>query len=316
MTYHDFPDFYKHPFIQSIADNPRWSVSDKNKCPIDMIELIENNRINGANPYDNDYNPCISLPDLIDFLPDASNHAYFLDAIAEKWVVMDIEPTCPDEIKQKLLNTKYLYGEISMSGKGYHLIFPLPACAINYSVAMGKPAMKEEHGYYEILISHWVTFTRNMIAPASDTADPESFDVVFEELAKQQKEVKHKEFELSETDIEKIPYFEKIVEILIRQPFYKTESDYDHDLSKYEYSYLAFLYTKMQMLIKAAPLKSHTYTDSECAWLLYTLAKDRIPYREKHETYRQGLPWLLYLSKTIIETYEPAPEKRKKGESS
>lgn len=83
MTYHDFPDFYKHPFIQSIADNPRWSVSDKNKCPIDMIELIENNRINGANPYDNDYNPCISLPDLIDFLPDASNHAYFLDAIAE-----------------------------------------------------------------------------------------------------------------------------------------------------------------------------------------------------------------------------------------
>lgn len=296
QSYLDFPEFYSNPWIQSIADYHKWTVSDSNKMPIDMFCFEYQHRICGA--LFTDENSLTSLSHLCELIPNAKNNTYYLDALTDKIVVLDIEPTCPDDIKQQLLNMPYVYGETSMSGKGYHLIFPLPKCIDDYPIAKTKVVMKEEHGYYEILLNHYVTFTRNMLPESIGTED---FIQLFKQLATQQKESHRNEVDIQDIQPDDIPNQEKILELLYNQTYKKTPEDFHNDMSKYEYGYIGFLHYKLQCILNVSFIKdSHNYTDNEKAWLLYTIAIDKIPYRAKHDETRDGLPWLLYLSQEII----------------
>lgn len=299
-TYKDFPEFYENEFIRSIKDTEKWTVSDNEKMPIDMKTWIYEHRICGAFVGE-DYNPFMTLDDLCHHLPNAKNHAFLLDAISDKFVILDIEPTCPDAIKQELLKTPYIYGEISMSGKGYHLAFPLPDCIKNYPIAQNKIVMKEKHGYYEILMSHYVTFTRNMI-PLSENPDENGFIRLFEKMAAEQKESQKTEFDVSEEyPLDKIPFVNDILDILYKQKYRKTPEDFDDDHSKYEYGHIGFLHSKLKLLQNVSYIKeAHTYSDEEKAIILYTVAKEELPYRPKHDEFRDGLPWLLYLCREVI----------------
>lgn len=294
-TFHNFDDFYNHPFIKSITDNEKWTVSDKDKKPIDMFAYKYRQQITGALFTDN--KSLVSLPELCELIPNARNNAYFMDSIVDKFVVLDIEPICPDAIKQKLLKTKYVYGEISMSGKGYHLIYPLPNCFSKYPIAQKKIVMKEEHGYYEILLQHYVTFTRNMLPDATGRED---FEKIFEELASTQKETIRKDIDVQELKPNNIPLEKDILITLNHLDYNKTPIDFYNDMSKYEYGFMGFLYYKLKKQLALQDYKEHKYSDNEKAWLLYTVAKNKIPKRQKHDEYRNNLPWLLYLASEII----------------
>lgn len=299
-TYKDFPEFYNNPFVQSIKKAKKWTVSDNQKMPIDMHELIYKHRIYGASVV-GDYNPLMTLDELCYHLPNAKNHAFLLDAIADGFVVLDIEPTCPEPIRQKLLQTSYVYGEISMSGKGYHLVYPLPDCIKQYPAAQSKVVMKEQHGYYEILMSHYVTFTRNII-PLAESPDADRFEQLFEKMASEQTEQQKTEFDVSEEyPIEDIPFIDDILEILYKQEYKKTPEDFSGDMSKYEYGYIGFFHSKLNLLQNVSYIKAeHTYTNEEKTAILYAIAKEEIPYRPKHDEFRDGLPWLLYLCREIV----------------
>lgn len=294
-TFHNFDDFYNHPFIKSITDNEKWTVSDKDKKPIDMFAYKYRQQITGALFTDN--KSLVSLPELCELIPNARNNAYFMDSIVDKFVVLDIEPICPDAIKQKLLKTKYVYGEISMSGKGYHLIYPLPNCFSKYPIAQKKIVIKEEHGYYEILLQHYVTFTRNMLP---DATGGEDFEKIFEELASIQKETIRKDIDVQELKPNNIPLEKDILITLNHLDYNKTPIDFHNDMSKYEYGFMGFLYYKLKKQLALQDYKEHKYSDNEKAWLLYTVAKNKIPKRQKHNEYRNNLPWLLYLASEII----------------
>lgn len=294
-TFHNFDDFYNHPFIKSITDNEKWTVSDKDKKPIDMFAYKYRQQITGALFTDN--KSLVSLPELCELIPNARNNAYFMDSIVDKFVVLDIEPICPDTIKQKLLKTKYVYGEISMSGKGYHLIYPLPNCFSKYPIAQKKIVIKEEHGYYEILLQHYVTFTRNMLP---DATGGEDFEKIFEELASTQKETIRKNIDVQELKPNDIPLEKDILITLNHLDYNKTPIDFYNDMSKYEYGFMGFLYYKLKKQLALQDYKEHKYSDNEKAWLLYTVAKNKIPKRQKHDEYRNNLPWLLYLASEII----------------
>lgn len=294
--YTHFAPFYTNDFVKAIQHNERWTVSDKNKMPIDIWCLITEQRISGAQCTDG--NSLADLDTVIKTLPKAANNTYYLDSLIDNIVVLDIEPTCPDDIKDMLLKLPYLYGEISMSGKGYHLVFPLPDCFSEYPIAQNKTVMKEEHGYYEILLNHYITFTRNAIAPSTKEMD---FEAVFRRLASEQKEsIRKNEFTL-EIDSENIPFRDEIVQMLENQKYKKSLSDFFNDKSKFEYGYIGFLCFKLKQILSITYIKKrHDYNDSEKAWLLYEAAKDVIPYREKHEETRNKLPWLLYLTHEVL----------------
>lgn len=295
-TYLDFPDFYNHPFIKSIADNEKWTVSDNKKKPIDMYSFIYKKTIKGA-LYTDDKS-LVSLKTLCQVLPNATNNAYYMDALIDNFVVLDIEKQCPPEIKEKLLKTPYIYGEYSLSGKGYHLIFPIPKCFTKYPIAQKKIVMKESHGYYEILLQHYVTFTRNMLPPSVGT---ENFEELFEQMASEQKETHRTNIDVDELRPDKIPFEDDILYVLNHQDYKKKLNDFSNDISKYEYGFIGFLHYKLKRLLSVPKYKKeHEYTPNEKAWLLYQIAKDKIPYRPKHDESRDGLPWLLYLSREII----------------
>lgn len=298
-----FPEFYNNPLIQRIKNIPKWTISDKNKRPIDMRALKDYGEIRGAEH--TDQNSLMTLPELCDFMPTATNHAFYLDALTDGFVVLDVEPKCPEEIKRKMLSLPYLYGEVSMSGKGLHLIFLLPECIKDYPVAQKKVVFREENGYYEILLNHYVTFTRRAISPyfnISDKTNENSFINLFRKMASEQIDVHRDDICIDSMEPDAIPMQGFILDMLAHQHYRKTPGDFSNDMSKYEYAYIGFLYYNLKMLLKVDVIQkeSHCYTDQEKAWLLYYAAQDKVPYRAKHEERRYGLPWLLYLCQEVI----------------
>lgn len=302
------PDFNTHPFIQSIAGKQRWTVSDNTKRPLDMFMLIYRNKVVGAAYHDEA--SLESLPVVQQYIPNAPNYTFYMDALTDGFVMLDVEKTCPQDIKDQLLKLPYIYGEVSASGKGYHLIFPIPDCFSEYPIAQKKIVMKEEHGYYEILLNHYAMFTRRMIAPA-DPDTTESFDNLFRSMCKKQKEVVKGDADVNLTEPEPGPDYDKIVGLLNRQTYRKTPDDFSGDISRFEYGFIS---TRYQLLKKLLAVNSiapgYTYSDNEKAWILYNLAKDNLPHRAKHDEVRNNLPWLLYLAQDVIAKDIPKDKKR------
>ena len=296
-----FPEFYHNPLFQRIKDTPKWTISDKNKRPIDMRALKDRGEIRGAE-HTNE-NSLMTLPELCEFLPNAANHAFYLDALTDGFVVLDVEPKCPEEIKRKMLSLPYLYGEVSMSGKGLHLVFLLPECIKDYPIAQKKVVLKEANGFYEILLNHYVTFTRRAICPyynLPDQTNKNAFVELFQQMASQQVEVHRDDFHVDEIAPDSIPNQGYILNMLENKSYQKTPNDFANDMSKYEYAHIGYLYYNLKRVLNWKSLRDHDYTEQEKAWLLYYAAKNQIPYRAKHKERRYGLPWLLYLSQEVI----------------
>lgn len=297
MTWQDFPGFYSHPVIRELAMKPKWTVSDKNKMPIDMYELEYNQRIFGARAPEQP--SLVDLNRLCQVIPNAANHAFYLDSNQDGYCVLDIEPTCPVKLRDDLLRMAYLYGEFSLSGKGLHLIFKLPDCIKNYPAAMTKTVMKEEHGYYEVLLAHYVTFTRNQlpVQPGS-----QAFEPLFEALCAVQTDTTRNEVDISDLEPGDIPDFKILTEKLQTCKYRKTPDDFHGDLSRYEYGHISWLYYRLMALYDTALIQKngHEYDPNESAWILYETIMPRLEHRDKHDKYRDGLPWVLYLCREVI----------------
>lgn len=307
-TWEDFPSFYNNPFVQKIANMEKWTVSDNTKRPIDMHALIHEQKVWGM-AFDRGYNPLVDLKTLCNVIPTAANNAFYLDALSDNFVVLDIEPTCPEPIKQKFLELPYLYGETSMSGKGLHLVFDLPKDIIEkYPNAKTKIALKDGNGYYEILLYHMVTFTRNVLPPSAYTEDISVFENVFELLAMQAKETSIAQGQtIDDIDTSTIPEFEEIVDKLQKHKYKKTAYDFvdrrngkDYDHSAFEFGATGFYYRILNKILESDEFNDHEYTDNEKAIILYTVTTNMLPERAKHETIRNGMPWLLFIASQCI----------------
>lgn len=299
--------FYDNKHIIAIADNPRWTVSDKNKCPIDIVSYKATNAIHGA--LSTTPSSLMTLADVNQTIPNATNNTYYLKSTIDKIVVLDIEPKCPIELKKQLLELPYLYGEVSLSGKGYHLLFALPECIADYPDAKYKTVMREEHGYYEILMDHYITFSRNEITQDASFLENKSklsFDDIFKELASTQTTTTRKTINITnDIDPDSIPLFDDIMTTLLPLIYKKTIDDFHDDYSKFEYGVTGFYHHKLQILLKATKYATaHNYTDEEKSIILYEIIKTKIVFREKHTTMREQLPWLLYLAQNVISKYK------------
>lgn len=309
FTVKKYKKFYEHPVIQALAHKRRWSVSTNQKWPVDMVDLIYRHR--SGNWIDDegrkfkaaayrDERCLVSLPDTLSVIPHPTNHAYFLTALTDGVVILDIEPACPQEIKEHFLKMPYLYAEKSMSGKGYHLIFPYPEDIIEkYPDALNKKVLKSEDNTYEILLNHYITFTRNML-PEADESHTMSFRDLFENLAKEQKEIKRDDFLLDSQLKPEIPHEDKILSYLLAYNMKKKLSDYSGDYSKYEFAWASQLNRKLNVILKASPMRYQEYNKTQRAWLVYTGLQNKLEHRPKHDEYRNDLPWLLFLAQEAL----------------
>lgn len=310
----EFAAFYNNPVIQKIRNKKAWTMSmsiretDDGKAPVDLYELACRGRIVGAMRDNYESGAIETLDDSIDELVNAGiypkNHAFSLEANQDGIVILDVEPICPDELKEKFLNMNWLYGEVSMSGKGLHLVFPLPECINEYPEAVHKVAMKEGK-LYEVHMYHWVTFTRRTLNRQPGT---EPFEPLFRELCAKQKETVRKEVELSE-EMPEIPDADYLLKYL-REGRYRKKFPEGGDPSSWEYGFVCNYKNILEKLLRTTKILSngHTYTDNEKTWLIYTVVKELIPYRDKHDSMRGDVTYLFMTVRNAV-----AAEDKKKG---
>jgi hypothetical protein len=308
-----FPSFYTNTAVQLLAGHARWSVSGRlgddpekdAKAPIDMRALMTSGRIRGA--WEISDSCLVTLDELKTFLPNAANNAFYLQAQTDGLMVLDIEKTCPPEIAAPLLGmTEALYSELSMSGKGYHLLLPLPSNFWDYPLAVSKKVLREEHGYYEILLDHWVTFTRNEV-PAERYVDPEgvlpvapAWAELYASLAELAIETPSVELDISAEKPE-IPREEQILDLMTRQPPKRDLASFHGDYSRWEFSILGVLYNRLAaILVAVKDVVDHPYDEGDQAWLVYLAGQKIIPARDKHEEYRNGMPLLLNAAVSLV----------------
>lgn len=296
-----FPEFYSNPVIQELAHEPRWTVSDNTKTPIDMRELLDNEAIRGA--WSRDQNCLVALDELTTRLPNAANAAFYLQAQIDEYAVLDIEPSCPPHILKSLLAVESIYSELSMSGKGYHLLLPLPKNFEDFPIAKNKKVLRHHTGWFEILLEHWVTFTRNPL-PAEKAVlvgtDPHAWEKLYAMLAAVAKEAPTAEVDI-DIDKPEIPYEEKVLEMIVgRARIKKTITDFNGDYSRYEFSVMGSIYNAMGAITWAFEDENTHFTDTHKAWLVFLAAQKILDARNKHTEMRNGMPLLLNNSVSMI----------------
>lgn len=307
LTWRDFPDFYANQFVQDVKNDPRWTMSTPEKVPIDMDHLVFNHTVKGLYDFPKGMYALDTLLAECDRIKlNPPNHTYYLDVAVSGYMVLDVEPSCPDEMKAVFLRTDYVYGETSMSGKGYHLVYKCPADILDkYPAAAKKQAVKEEHGWYEFLLCHFVTFTRHMLPPAPATADVMPY---FEQCCAMQRDnTKIEDFDMDGERPNNVPHEKCIMNILATYKYKKTLADFNGDHSRYEFG-MASAYHRMlanvirtfNTTMKANDAPAHDYTAKEMAWMIYEMLVDRLEWREKHDTFRCGMPLLLYRAYCVI----------------
>lgn len=296
--------FFDQPQIAAIADDEVWTVSDKNKRPIDIKALKREGKIYGARQHNGE---CLmSLHELRQFLPNAANTTLALSVHAHDFLVLDIESTCPPQIARQFIETlPWTYAEVSMSGKGYHLILPVPDNFAEFPFAADKTKLQEENRHYEIIIDHLITFTRKPIPthPASpgDTSESRAAWMdLYASLAQHASERQEVVFDVSEIR-PRIPFRDQYLTMaaafIERHPYPRQPDYFSNDMSRWEFGYLSYIQLKIRdalyNLTPHADLTPQDYTNEMIAWMMYDLALTLIPHRPKHDELRGGLPYLL-----------------------
>lgn len=308
-----FPAFYENPAIQALSGAERWTISgklteeSKGKAPIDLRHLIDTaGRVRGA--WARDRQCLVTLSELTTCVPSAANAAFYLQSVTDGLMVLDIEPDCPPHIARNLLALPgAIYTETSMSGRGYHVVTALPANLHDHKAASAKKVLRESHGWYEILLDHWVTFTRRPIGDevldqASQvdlaSADFGSIEELYASLAKDVKATKAISTDVGSlgTQAPKIAGSAQIIDKMLAgvEGRLKSLDDFHGDRSRLEFSVLGTLHREMQKhLILIGFVKRTTYSPSDRSWLLYLAAQEVLPKRAKHNEQRNGRPFLL-----------------------
>lgn len=310
-----FNKFLNNPAIKQLSKIPKWSISDVNKRPISLYSLFNRGEIRGAmfnNPLDT-----MSIDDMIrnfcEKFPDAgmiANFAFYLDVMTDDFCVLDIEPSCPYATQKELLSLPYAYAETSMSGRGFHLIFPKPANFNDFPAATQKIVLKQNKGHYEILLNHWVTFTGLPLRRITNNAtqDQSAFEALYADLASQVKASVEPTIEINKENLNQelsdIPDADFLIETLTNEMNTPniSPSQYNNDMSRYEFAFIGIQCNQLNKLLKNSTIikNNHAYTPEEKSLILYAIATEQLPYRDKHDTKRNGLPWLLYEATQIV----------------
>lgn len=301
----DWDGFMRMPFVSERAGLSRWSISDKDKRPIDMVRLLSTGRVHGA--WSPDERCLVPLTTIADQIPNASCIAYHLDVEIDHMVCIDIEKTCPDELKRSLLDVRHEYAESSRSGTGVHLLVREPKNLHDFPDAAVKAKLQAKDRSFEILMCQYVTFTTRMLDIPDGT---QPIEPVYEGLAS----LAHPSVASSialEGRPDDIPREADLLHVLEHVSYGKEPSDYGNDMSRYEFGYMAKLAAKLLSLRKVYPFSRESYEDSTLVWVLYDSASDLLEHREKHATSRLGMPYLLYQSIRVLETVLSEPKDKK-----
>ena len=310
--------FFHNPLIQKIKDEKYWTVSDKMKRPLDANEL---NKGEFKLASFQDGNPLVSLTELQNNKNlIATNRAYWLHSKENHVIALDIEKTATPEFKKMLLKLPCDYAETSMSGLGIHMLIEIPNEAIDESskyLFNEISVLKTPNKDLEIVFNnHFITLTKQQITfirreetnknHTKQLARFLSFLVEMDEKNKEKRK-KAKELKASLTNTDELSDFGKLLIHRLKEiDFNKTPENYNNDLSSYEIGMAVFYAGQIEKIIKNIVKDKNTkylkndaknFTDEESILVVYNILSEKLDYREKHDEFRDGMPWLMYRAK-------------------
>ena len=310
-------NFRNNNLIKKMASEANWTFSTKEKMPVDMEVLLSKYYITGASFKDK--NPLVTL-DRIDAIPELVplNRAYYFHAKDNHIMIIDIEKTASEETKKFFMQIPANYGEVSMSGKGIHLLIelddkeiPEEARYIIESVSVLKLPSKDAEFIFN---DHYCTFTKNQIPVIQKDNNNKLHNEIIRDLLmnlvkldSKNKKIREERQKLTmhyEDNFDHTWLHETISDSVSEDKFGKTAEDYNYDESRWEMAYATFVLNKTMSLINkikrskksVAKKDVANLTDSDIIYIAYEVLKMNLPHREKHDEERRGMPWLLYLT--------------------
>lgn len=344
--------FMQNPLITHLSSDPYWTVSDDNKRPVNArilldTESVYNVKFDGEWPLvtlnELDANQNLQAVNRAYRLRARENRVIAIDVEpgapdSMKQEVLHFPAHYTELSKNGGVHLLILVPEDLITPENRYMFDDLSV----FKEPVPKPKSSDEKprdAYFEVLFNdHFVTFTKRMLTqkPCIDyTQNPDAKATLagFLDTIVQMDKQRKKERELAKQyrigmmknliDEEK----EKMIESFIAiKPFEKareqaegkTVSDFGDDYSRYEMSVantLAFHTIRAHRLAKDTVSfrdMANAFTEQDLAYAIYLLLKETVPYRDKHDEDRDGLPWLLFTSKRAYEYVKAQNAKRKK----
>lgn len=328
-------NFEDNDLIVKIRDEPYWTVSTKNKEPLDIFPLLLNGSIKFYNQYERD---CLTTLTQIeqDSRLKYTNRAYRLNIARNKIAMLDIESCASKQTRDMLIqNVPHSYSEYSMSGKGVHLLFVIPEVVYkkHEEILRNKIVIKgpnrddlpandpNNKPQYELLLAdHFITFTRNVIADdvlTNDYDDPEviaKIDTFVTNLidfskTKASYAKSNIDIDVTQTQIEQNEVVQYIVANLpidnLDWSFSVDLASVNNDLSRYEFNVARRLHIKIKENITSQlPFNDPFFhlampdviDEKDIICAVYVLLSRYLEPRAKHLEKRNQMPWLLYVA--------------------
>jgi hypothetical protein len=307
-----YRDFYENPAIVELGRDRAWTISDASKMPVSQRALLGEGLLRGASSYVPE--DMLTLDDLVSTWPDATNNALFLRDRG-RYAILDIEPTATEACRRIMLSTPWLYGEVSMSGKGLHLIVPYPEdLLIRYPNAR-KSTSKHESGTYELHLQHWVTFTRRTIE-RPDTWGTVSLEEALTPLLSQQRApiatpttssrlriIESSGKRPSEADcLDGLPeWWQRVVPAKFGN---HTPQGCGNDASRYDFKFALYIAHRLIDAVVSEHRDMPTFEEATdiCYRTLYWAILHQMKWREKVDSMRGGLTYLELTCQKAVES--------------
>lgn len=279
---------------EKLKQMPIWTLSTKDKFPVNFIETIKQNRIIGLTARNK--TQTVDYYTLCNYILDT---ALITMTIPEGYMIVDVESYASDELKNYCKTLNPIYAETSMSGKGMHLLFEYPKNYNKYPNAMNRSVIKSKDKTFEILFDHACIFTGNQI----HTTGEHTVDTLYASVAKHIAEVKDiiiNNFEpLTDAD-------RPVVEYLMNSGLYSKDifkrSDGTVDTSAFDFATVANWYNMIKIYYNIINTQLPSY--GKIMSILYYVATKKI-YRDKFEkivTADKSENYLTHLIKSVIKT--------------
>lgn len=314
--------FMQNPLIKEIAHEEQWTISDKNKKPVDAVHLLNTYEVRNARVLDDPY-PLVNLHRLNqDENLMHTNRAYRLQAQHNRIIVVDVEPSGSPELLQFAMDFPANYTEVSRNG-GIHLLIKVPEDVITpeNEYLLTTTVIKTEDTHLEVIMNdHYITFTKR-IPMDKEIADFENNPdhknrlrqflnniVEIDKEAKLQRELKRQmSVSFDDSGVDK----ENINELVNSLPFVnfikkqksKSLEKFNNDLSRIEASistscagYVRYYSQKVIPGTQVLSKRFGHFTENDWIYAAYKMTEIIVDPRDKHSEHRDGLPWLLYLA--------------------
>lgn len=314
--------FNDNPLIKQMANTKLWTWSRPDKKPVASELFIKENRLS-LYFYDKQKSVThnlVTLPEM-DQHPKLKNinRAYRLCAADNGIMVLDIEPKATQDTINMLLQLPIQYLERSMHN-GYHALLRLPDDYLNDPAIvqmLNLTVIKFKEKEFEVLLNrHFVTFTKkicNIPKPNPSKEYLKSFVNLLVDSSKTSQKMHQKgnqiKAQLSQTN-KLSDVAQKLTQIVDRDYINNhvaslSVSDFNDDDSVYEYNVIIRVAGHIIHELKSNPeLKDYLiadgYTISDLIYATTSIAENIIPPRAKHDTQRDGLPYLVYVATSAI----------------